>query len=206
MGAELTGQRFGRLTILGRAPSRGTRPHWRCRCDCGNEREIQQHFLSVGRTKSCGCKKTEEIAMRNMRHGAAYRSRTYPEYSAWAGMIQRCTNARNRAFPHYGGRGIFVCDRWKSFNNFLADLGRRPSSRHSIERDDNDRGYSPDNCRWALPEEQAANRRTTVRITMLGRTMSVAEWRRLLGVGPRDFTARGLRAIASFHQDPPMRV
>ena len=97
-------------------------------------------------------------------------------------MKARCTNANNKSFKNYGGRGITVCERWRKFENFIADMGRRPSSAHTIERKNNDQGYRPDNCVWVPRSEQSGNRRNSRRITARGETLTVAEWSRRTGL------------------------
>jgi hypothetical protein len=100
-----------------------------------------------------------------------------PEYEVWRHMVRRCTQENNPAYPHYGGRGITVCDAWvNSFENFLNDMGCRPSKKHTLERNDNDKGYSPTNCRWATYREQINNRRTTVRVEFNGVVKPLSDW------------------------------
>lgn len=115
------------------------------------------------------------------RHG---RSGT-PIYRIWADMRKRCLNPNAFAYDRYGGRGITFCDRWKTFENFLADMGERPSPKHTLERRDNDRDYSPENCLWATRKEQARNRSSSVRITAGGLTLTIAEWAERTGVHQR---------------------
>ncbi|HEY1814872.1 MAG TPA: hypothetical protein VGG74_21140 [Kofleriaceae bacterium] len=117
-------------------------------------------------TRSCGCLKRDADARwieSNTKHGdAPHDGERSPEYSAWAAAIQRCTNPENQSFKNYGARGISVCARWlgnRGFTNFLADMGRRPSSKHSIDRINNDGNYEPSNCRWATAKQQARNKR-----------------------------------------------
>lgn len=152
---DLTGRSFGRLVVKGmhskRTYSFGTRYFWLCKCACGTESIVFSGDLAAGHTTSCGCFRRDAA----FTHG---RTRT-PEYRAWAAMIQRCENPKAANFAAYGGRGIAVCDRWKDFQNFLADMGERPAPELSIERKDNDRGYEPDNCKWATRSEQAHNTR-----------------------------------------------
>lgn len=106
-----------------------------------------------------------------------------PEYSAWRAMIKRCTNARNASYARYGARGITVCQRWlDSFENFIFDMGRRPSDKHSLDRIDNNAGYGPDNCRWATATEQQCNRSSVIAIEHNGQTFCVAEWSRRTGI------------------------
>jgi hypothetical protein len=110
---------------------------------------------------SCGCFQQEQASKANTTHGDSRRNgKRTPEYQAWTGMIKRCSNPSEIGFRHYGGRGIKVCERWRhSFPNFLADMGRKPSPKHSIERNDNDGNYEPSNCRWATQKEQIHNKR-----------------------------------------------
>lgn len=153
---ELTGQRFGRLVVLrreGKGPI-GTGILWRCMCDCGNETIVSGGNLRSKHTQSCGCYHSEVI----VKHGQYLTS----EYTAWYHMKQRCYNPKCKHFNHYGGRGITVCERWlENFSNFFADMGNKPTPAHSIDRINNELGYSPDNCRWADKKTQASNRRTT---------------------------------------------
>lgn len=153
----MSGARYGRWTIV---EFRGERINraiaCRCRCDCGTERLIAHFRLARGMTRSCGCLRNELNATRHIKHGAWYT----PAYRSWSGMIQRCTNANNPDFHYYGGRGISVCDRWASFENFLADMGQ-PERGLTIDRTDPDGNYEPSNCRWATRAVQSQNRRKT---------------------------------------------
>ncbi len=129
--------------------------YWWCRCDCGTEGE--KHFNQSG---SCGCLQKEQITRRNTKHGYSPANARAPEYIAWRSMLNRCYNPNTPKYPNYGGRGIAVCDRWRhDFSAFLADVGHKPSPDHSLDRINNDMGYSPDNCRWATNSEQNNNRR-----------------------------------------------
>lgn len=121
-------------------------------------------------------------------HGEAWST---PEYHVWQAMIQRCTNPSNPRFRNYGARGIVVCDSWRrSFAAFLSDMGRRPSARHSLDRIDNDRSYSPDNCRWATIGVQSRNRRTNRLLTHDGRTLTIAEWATIVDVKQNTIVTR----------------
>jgi len=113
-----------------------------------------------------------------------------PEYGVWRDMLQRCTNPKCRAYRIYGARGITVCERWKSFENFFADMRNRPTSKHQIERKDNDGNYEPSNCKWATKKEQANNRRTNRNLTLSGKTMCVKEWSKLIGVTEKTIRRR----------------
>jgi hypothetical protein len=157
---DLTGHRFGRLIAL-RRTYENKRSMWLCRCDCGESKLVPYASLAYGLTRSCGCLQRELISKRTFRHGEARspgREETV-EYKTWAAMLGRCRNPKHQAYKNYGGRGITVCDRWLTFENFLADMGRRPSKELSIDRINNDGNYEPGNCRWATRKEQIANQR-----------------------------------------------
>lgn len=155
-GRDVTGLRVGTLVAAYRVSTeKGL--YWLCNCDCGGTRLVRSSTLWLGRIKSCGCSDHRG----NFKHGG----RRTPEYAVWSRMVRRCHNPDAAAYNLYGGRGITVCEAWrKDFAAFIADMGPRPSSKHSIDRINTNGGYSPDNCRWATALEQVRNRRTTVRI------------------------------------------
>ncbi len=161
---DLVGRQFGRLRVIAKAASRklGTKWHgyWLCLCECGNETTVQRAALTSRSTKSCGCWYREQASVRARKHGAAGSSNDarWPEYLIWGAIIQRCTNPKNPAYADYGGRGITVCDRWRRFENFIEDVGRRPEYGMQLDRTDNNKGYSPDNCRWVTREANMQNR------------------------------------------------
>lgn len=171
---DLTGQRFGRWTVVGYVGDDGTRSAnsmWLCRCDCGREEPVRGTNITSGRSLGCGCNR--------VRHGM----HKTPEYEAWANMLSRCTNPRHRAYPSYGGRGIKVCDQWaESFQAFYQDMGPRPGSAYSLDRIDNDGDYHPANCRWAAQKTQSNNRRSNHPVTFNGQTYTISQWSRKLGI------------------------
>jgi len=170
------GDRFGRLVVT--AEDVGRRHGERLvlvRCDCGKSKEVRAGHLRSGVTTSCGCLRRERIGLASTTHGHRSGSPS-PTYYTWATMIQRCINPKTKRYPSYGGRGIKVCSRWRdSFEAFLADMGPKPSPKHSIDRIDVDGDYEPGNVRWALDTEQRANRRITKRVSYRGQTMTLID-------------------------------
>jgi hypothetical protein len=150
---DLSGKFFGKLTVKGFAEKRSGKPYWLVECECGNSKVVRGQYLRDG-AKSCGCTRGK------VTHGFSRRGRVTPEYKAWQAMIQRCVNPDHEAYKNYGARGITVCQLWRnSFDEFFASMGKRPTPKHSLERINNDRGYSPDNCKWATRTEQNRNKR-----------------------------------------------
>lgn len=157
------GTKFNRLTLISELPERrrgAVVGAWRC--DCGKEKHAVIATVKAGHLKSCGCLRTK--------HGFASRSSgRSTEYVAWQAMNHRCSATQGRDYDAYGARGIGVCERWAEFENFLADMGRRPSKRHSVGRIDNNQGYSPENCRWETPRQQQTNQRKSLIYHIKGR-------------------------------------
>ena len=128
---------------------------WKCACDCGEEKIVLSGNLVNGVVRSCGCKTRDLRSSSLTRHGLS----NTKTYRCWSSIIRRCTSPSNPDYKDYGGRGIKVCEHWLKFDNFLADMGQCPSKKHSIDRANNELGYFKENCRWALPKEQANNKR-----------------------------------------------
>lgn len=164
---DLTGLRFGRWTSPGIFQRRDPHIYWLARCDCGVARWVRSDAPTGGRSTSCGCYAREVWST----HGA----KKSPEWEAWSAMRKRCTNPNHRFYHRYGGRGIGICERWSSFERFLEDMGSRPSSKHSLDRIDNDGNYSPENCRWATQKEQMRNRSANRIVTVRGEQMCLAD-------------------------------
>lgn len=161
---DITGKRFGRLMVLSKAaPTKPGRSAWNCICDCDNKCVVVGVSLLSGNTRSCGCFKLDSVRARNFVHGM----HGSPEYCAWVHMMARCRRPTDKAFKHYGGRGISVCKRWLEFKNFYADMGNRPDGL-TLERINNDGNYEPANCKWATWREQGRNTRYNRHVVLDG--------------------------------------
>jgi hypothetical protein len=162
-------EKFGRLTPIALFEQTGDYPKRKrllFLCDCGTVMTAERSDVFSGGTKSCGCLR-REVASRSQRHGATHVGRQWPEYGVYRAMLTRCYRPSCDHYEYYGGRGITVCERWRDgFSNFIADMGRRPTSQHSIDRIDNDGNYEPGNCRWATGKEQANNTRRSIRVSV----------------------------------------
>ena len=185
----VVGSVFGEWTVLERiASDRHYRSRFRCRCACGVEGVVFGQNLSNGSSRSCG----HAISFLHTVHGE--RNNRTPEYIAWTGMKQRCHNKNARAFKTWGGRGIEVCARWRnSYIAFLSDVGRRPTPLHSLGRIDNDGGYSPGNVRWELVETQQNNKRNNRYIEHDGKTLTLAQWAKRIGISSTQLSRRLLK-------------
>lgn len=182
---DLTGQRFGRLTVLRYSHTdRNKKPHWHCLCDCGNESVKCGNLMKVGKTTSCGCAHKEFVSKLRRKHGYSNGTRDQKRlHYIWSGILARCYNKRGKAYKNYGARGIVVCDRWRfgengkdGFECFIEDMGERPSPDHSVERKENDGPYAPWNCVWADDPTQSRNKRTNIMIEFNGVTKCLKDW------------------------------
>ncbi len=181
------GQKYSRLTA-GRLVARPVMTTFcECVCECGVIIYVKPRDLKLGIVRSCGClnietQRTRMLAM-NTTHGCAPRRGTTPEYKTWASMKARCSNRGNTVYEFYGGRGIKVCERWvNSFENFLADMGSKPSPKNSIDRINSDGNYEPGNCKWSTDAEQNRNRRSNRNFTVDGETMCMTDWAKRLSI------------------------
>ena len=175
---DLTGQKFNRWTVLEKTYKKYAEHIWLCVCECGTKKEVIGSSLKQGRSKSCGCYSVE-VATKHGMEGT-------PTYNTWGHMMSRCNNKNHKQYKDYGGRGIYVCERWWDFSNFYADMGLKPEGM-SIDRIDNNGPYSQENCRWASQKEQIRNRRVSPKFEYKGTFQSLAEicegkdisWRRV---------------------------
>lgn len=182
---DRTGQRFGRWLVLERSPKKSADwpkrriVWWKCQCECGNISEVLSGNLVNGGSISCGCYVKENPP--SLRHGHARNGRVTKEWTAWSNMKRRCYDPANDDFHTYGGRGITVCDQWlNSFENFLADMGIRPSGL-TLNRKNNDGNYEPENCEWATDEVQANNKTSSVFFEIDGKRQTMEQWCREVG-------------------------
>lgn len=189
---DLTGRKFGRWVVLYRDGSdRKGQRLWMCRCDCGTERRVRGIKLLTGEAFACGCYGAEQTSKRSTIHGERNLRNTTAEYKSWKSAKARVSNPKIDGYEHYGGRGIKMCDRWlESYPNFVNDMGRKPTLKHTLERKDVNGDYEPSNCIWATMVEQNNNRRDTKRITRDGRSMTVTQWCRELGMNPKTVLLR----------------
>lgn len=187
---DLTGQRFGRLTVINKVLSHGNSKsiYWLCECDCGNEIEARGSALVSGHTKSCGCYLSDKIAEQNFKHGG-FGTRLY---SIWSGMKKRCYDTEDKDYKNYGGRGISICDEWREdFNSFQEwALNNGYQENLSIDRIRVDSNYEPSNCRWANAIEQSNNKRNNRLITVANKTMTLAMWARERNINPHTIQSR----------------
>lgn len=186
---DLTGKRFGRLLVIAPDEKRDCNGNWfwLCKCDCGNTAVVHGHKLGR-KTNSCGCLRRENTRAMKTKHGAmagVHNGSAKPGklYQLWKGMKQRCLNPKCPCYHRYGGRGITICERWLDFAAFRDDMIPTYKPGLTLDRINNDGPYEPANCRWATQLQQSRNKRTNMRITHNGRTMTLSEWAAETGIG-----------------------
>ena len=184
---DIIGKRFNQLTVLAFDGIKDQRKQYRCRCDCGNITVTYPRYLKSGHTKSCGCIKKHN----NRKHGMS-QTKLYYRYH---NMKDRCYKSSHPGYKDYGGRGIYICDRWlKSFNNFMDDMGDIPFKGATIDRINNDGPYSPGNCQWSDIITQANNRRSNKLIYINGKIETLAQWLRFYNTPRHNYDER-VRAL-----------
>lgn len=177
---DMTSKRYGRLMAICPTGKRDRAKNriWKFTCDCGNSCEIDGYSVRSGKRYQCPTCSAEQVRMSSVIHGSS----ESPEFSTWIDIQTRCYNPRSTGYRNYGGRGIRVCDRWRSnFSHFLEDMGKRPTG-CSIDRINNDGDYEPGNCRWATRVDQANNRRTNVFLTIGGKSKTISQWAEFTGI------------------------
>ena len=179
---DLTGRRFGRLVAVGPLGRKNGSVVWLCRCDCGRDAEVKSWNLKTGITSSCGCLQREVTSARSKTHGL----RHTPEYNVWNAIRNRTSNAKCSCFGRYGGRGIRISPEWfESFEVFIRDMGPRPSSKHSVERRNNDGDYEAGNCFWATGDVQRRNTRRSRFIEYDGQRLNLVDAAQKYGIAVR---------------------
>lgn len=178
---NVSGDRYGKLTLvreIERSNGAIRQRMWETNCDCGT---VGHHArltnLRNGHTSSCGCVQKQAASSANLKHGLT----AHPLYKTWTGMLHRCLSPDHKSFPMYGGRGIKVCERWKSVENFAADMGVPPDGK-TLDRIDTNGDYEPSNCRWATPKEQQRNMRNNRLIGYMGRNICLKEAAEIAGL------------------------
>lgn len=186
---DLTGKRFNKLVVIKKDgySKNGKAIKWLCKCDCGEMKSILGASLKQNKSVSCGCYQ-KEITSKNMKkHGMSYSD----EHRIWAAMKDRCLNPKNMGAKNYSQRGIGICERWQnSFILFYKDMGKRPSKKHSIERVNNNKGYSPSNCKWEVRKRQARNKRSNRIIEINGVKKCLADWLDIYRITRHSFISR----------------
>jgi len=181
---ELTGKKFGRLTVLHEVEDKRRSTYWLCSCECGSQKVICGCSLTRGHTFSCGCYKKDRGIEANTTHGHARMGTSTPTYKTWQSMKYRCMLPTDPSYKDYGGRGISVCERWAtSFENFLLDMGERPAGT-TLDRIDNESGYSVENCRWATIKEQMNNTSKNRFVTYRGTRLTISQLAEQVGMKP----------------------
>jgi hypothetical protein len=184
---NIAGQKFGRVAVISFAGIRNHKAMWTCSCECGGVFNAAGIDLRRGNTRSCGCYVKDLLFRTSVTHGATIGGVPTGAYRSWCSMKQRCDDPKAINYDRYGARGIRYCERWGKFENFLADMGERPTG-CSLERKNPSGMYEPANCEWIPNSQQAANTRVTVRLRLDGDLVHQAEAARRLGVHPTTLT------------------
>lgn len=188
--AVATGDSFGRLTLIEELPSNGNRRQGMWQCACGRKKRIGLLSVVRGCSKSCGCWHAEIVSAIKKKHGESVGKKLTPEFSIWKGMLARCSKSQIGK-SQYATNGIKVCERWLKYENFLEDMGRKPSASHSIDRHpDRNGNYEHGNCRWATKAEQCMNRSNSYFMTFYGVTKHLCEWAEISAVPARVIRSR----------------
>ncbi len=178
--ADLTGLKFNLLTVLEFSHRTDNATLWKCLCDCGREAIIRGYDFKSGKQKSCGCLRDISTKKRMTTHGESHKT---SEYKAWRAMHDRVYRPTTPQLKRdYKDRGITICQRWHVYENFISDMGRKPTPKHSLDRIDNNGNYEPLNCRWATRLQQNTNRRNTVFLTFKGEKKPLVEWVKITGI------------------------
>jgi hypothetical protein len=170
---DITGKKYGRLTVIGFSHIKDHVAYWNVLCDCGNEKTLRGGSFKFGAAKSCGCLLKEIVTKHGMKGT--------PTYHTWIGMIKRCKNPNSHGYKNYGSRGISVCDKWLNFEGFYEDMGIRPEGT-TLDRIDNDGNYNKENCKWSTKKEQDNNTRVNHFITYKGKTQTITQWSEEIGI------------------------
>lgn len=181
---DLTGQRFGRFTVMERGNSKNNEVMWLCRCDCGNEKFVEGHHLKDGTSKSCGCINKERFETHGKSNTRLFR--------IWTGMKQRCYNCKTQYYKIYGGHGIEVCEEWRNDFQTFYDwaMANGYSENLSIDRIDSDGNYEPLNCRWVTNVEQANNKRSNYLLELNGKIQTITKWSKEFGISTQTIKHR----------------
>lgn len=197
---DLTGQTFGRLTVIEHAENHGKQTMWRCKCGCGVEKIVSAGALKSGNTQSCGCLAREKVTKHGMYHNSVYK--------IWRGMLDRCENENSTFYDSYGGRGIKVCARWHDINNFYADVSILPHFNepgYSLDRIDNNGDYCPENVRWADKKTQNRNTRKNVFVEYNGEKLCLKDAAEISGINYRTLHNRYKRGLRGDELFKPVR-
>lgn len=181
----MIGQSFNRLVVVGPSVKRGRKIYWPCRCECGNETIVRADHLRTGHTQSCGCKNQNKAK----RGHAGFREKVHPLRQLWGGMKARCMEPSHISYRLYGAKGVTVCERWMTFENFVEDMSPRPPGT-TLDRIRSDGNYCPENCKWSTAIEQGRNKSNNRLVTIYGITQPVTFWAEISQVPVKTIYAR----------------